>query len=62
MDTTTNDFIADDRSWQKVIMKYNRPDLSKSLWQICNSLIPLDHIGTLLHCQWFPDTVVHHFS
>jgi len=40
MDTTTNDFIADDRSWQKVIMKYNRPDLSKSLWQICNSLIP----------------------
>ena len=29
-----------DRSWEKVIMKYNHPDLRKSIWQICNSLIP----------------------
>jgi acyl-lipid omega-6 desaturase (Delta-12 desaturase) len=29
-----------DRSWEKVIMKYNRPDLKRSIWQICNSLIP----------------------
>ena len=29
-----------DRSWEKVIMKYNQPDLKKSIWQICNSVIP----------------------
>ena len=31
---------TNDRSWQKVIMKYNQPDLRKSIWQICNSVIP----------------------
>jgi len=31
---------ANDRSWQKMIMKYNQPDLRKSIWQICNSVIP----------------------
>jgi omega-6 fatty acid desaturase (delta-12 desaturase) len=29
-----------DRSWESVVMKYNRPDLKKSIWQICNSVIP----------------------
>jgi omega-6 fatty acid desaturase (delta-12 desaturase) len=29
-----------DRSWESVIMKYNHPDLRKSIWQICNSVIP----------------------
>src|SRR5664279_6431561 len=29
-----------DRSWEKVIMKYNHPDLLMSIWQICNSVIP----------------------
>jgi acyl-lipid omega-6 desaturase (Delta-12 desaturase) len=29
-----------DRSWEKVIMRYNHPDLRKSIWQICNSVIP----------------------
>lgn len=29
-----------DRSWEKVIMKYNHPDIKKSIWQICNSVIP----------------------
>jgi acyl-lipid omega-6 desaturase (Delta-12 desaturase) len=29
-----------DRSWEKVIMKYNRPELRKSIWQICNSFVP----------------------
>jgi omega-6 fatty acid desaturase (delta-12 desaturase) len=29
-----------DRSWESVIMKYNHPDLKKSIWQICNSVIP----------------------
>lgn len=31
---------APDRSWQKIIMKYNQPDLRKSIWQILNSFIP----------------------
>jgi acyl-lipid omega-6 desaturase (Delta-12 desaturase) len=36
-----NDTIQEtDRSWEKVIMKYNKPDLKKSIWQICNSFIP----------------------
>jgi omega-6 fatty acid desaturase (delta-12 desaturase) len=29
-----------DRSWEKVIMKYNKPSLIRSIWQICNSVIP----------------------
>ncbi len=29
-----------DRSWEKIIMKYNRPDLRKSIWQIVNTLVP----------------------
>src|SRR5208282_1445295 len=29
-----------DRSWEKVVLKYNQPDLLRSIWQICNSLIP----------------------
>jgi omega-6 fatty acid desaturase (delta-12 desaturase) len=29
-----------DRSWEKVIMKYNHPDLGKSIWQIVNSVLP----------------------
>ncbi len=32
--------VADDRSWEKIIMKYNRPDLRKSIWQIVNSFVP----------------------
>jgi omega-6 fatty acid desaturase (delta-12 desaturase) len=40
METSMNNQQANDRSWQKVIMKYNHPDVRKSLWQICNSIIP----------------------
>lgn len=29
-----------DRSWEKVVKKYNHPNLVKSIWQITNSLIP----------------------
>lgn len=29
-----------DRSWEKVVLKYARPELRKSLWQIANSVIP----------------------
>ena len=31
---------VEDRSWEKIIKKYNHPALGKSIWQICNSLIP----------------------
>lgn len=36
--TETNKDI--DRSWEKIIMKYNRPDLFKSILQIINSVVP----------------------
>lgn len=39
-DSIINQAQANDRSWQKVIMKYNQPDLRKSIWQICNSVLP----------------------
>ena len=29
-----------DRSWEKIIMRYNHPDLFKSIWQIINSVVP----------------------
>ncbi|MEJ2594438.1 MAG: fatty acid desaturase [bacterium] len=32
------DKMSSGKSWQKVITKYNRPDLSKSTWQLINSL------------------------
>jgi acyl-lipid omega-6 desaturase (Delta-12 desaturase) len=40
MNTSNNQLIIADRSWEKVVMKYNHPNLPKSIWQICNTLIP----------------------
>jgi acyl-lipid omega-6 desaturase (Delta-12 desaturase) len=40
MNTTSNQIGGDDRSWEKIIMNYNRPDLRKSIWQMCNTFIP----------------------
>lgn len=40
MNTEINDPSLSDRSWEKMVMNYNKPDLRKSIWQICNSLIP----------------------
>lgn len=31
---------TNDRSWQKTIIKYNKPDFRKSLWQLINSVLP----------------------
>lgn len=31
---------ANDRSWQKTIIKYNKPDFRKSIWQLINSILP----------------------
>lgn len=39
-ETTIDNLSNTDRSWQKVVMRYNHPDSRKSLWQICNSFIP----------------------
>ncbi len=40
MSTDINANDRTNRSWETVIMKYNHPDLRKSLWQIFNSVIP----------------------
>jgi acyl-lipid omega-6 desaturase (Delta-12 desaturase) len=47
---TKNDTNPDyDRSWEMVIMKYNHPDLRKSIWQICNSVIPYIFMWYLMY-------------
>lgn len=38
-----------DRSWEQVVMKYNHPDLKKSLWQIFNSVIPYIFMWYLMY-------------
>jgi omega-6 fatty acid desaturase (delta-12 desaturase) len=40
MEKVINDIQDDDKMWQKIIMKYNKPDLRKSIWQIINSVVP----------------------
>lgn len=40
MQPSMNKNNSNDRSWQKVIMKYNKPDFRKSIWQIVNSVVP----------------------
>lgn len=35
-----NNTLNKDRSWQKLIMKYNQPDIRKSVVQLVNSVIP----------------------
>ncbi|MDP3433474.1 MAG: fatty acid desaturase [Bacteroidota bacterium] len=40
MESTAKNQPVIDPSWQKVIMKYNQPDLRKSIWQIINTLLP----------------------
>jgi omega-6 fatty acid desaturase (delta-12 desaturase) len=38
-----------DRSWEKVIMKYNKPALIRSIWQIFNSVIPYIFVWYLMY-------------
>ena len=40
METILDNNPKNDSSWVKVVMKYNQPDMRKSIWQICNSFIP----------------------
>jgi len=55
MHQNTNIPEKPDRSWEKIIMKYNRPDIRKSLWQIFNTAIP--YLGL-----WFIMIQALHFS
>ena len=45
----TSSSSDNERSWEKVIMKYNHPELRKSIWQICNSLIPYLFLWYLMY-------------
>jgi omega-6 fatty acid desaturase (delta-12 desaturase) len=38
MDTNTNS--PSPQTWHAIVAKYNRPQLSKSIWQIVNSIVP----------------------
>lgn len=49
MQTNIDTINPNDRSWEKIIMKYNHPDLSKSIWQICNSVIPYIFLCFLMY-------------
>ncbi len=40
MKTSIENTTKADRSWEKIIIKYNHPDIRKSLWQIFNTLLP----------------------
>ncbi len=48
METINNNQI-NDRSWEKIIMRYNKPDLRKSIWQIINSVIPYIFLWYLMY-------------
>ncbi|HEX2394036.1 MAG TPA: fatty acid desaturase, partial [Bacteroidales bacterium] len=45
----SNKATKDDRSWEKIIKRYNQPKLSKSIWQIVNSFIPYAVLWYLMY-------------
>jgi acyl-lipid omega-6 desaturase (Delta-12 desaturase) len=40
MEKVINDIQNDDKVWQKIMIRYSKPDLRKSIWQIINSVVP----------------------
>lgn len=48
MDIAVNS-LQTDRSWEKIVMKYNKPNLAKSIWQISNTLLPYALVWFLLY-------------
>ena len=40
MEATIAGHPKDDRTWEKIVLAYAHPDLRKSIWQICNSIVP----------------------
>lgn len=49
MQTNNDNNLPIDRSWEKIIMKYNHPSLLRSIWQICNSVIPYIFMWYLMY-------------
>lgn len=40
METITAINSADERTWEKIVLKYAQPNLMRSIWQIINSVVP----------------------
>ena len=49
METIIDDQLKNERSWEKIVLKYAHPDIKKSVWQICNSLVPYIFLWFLLY-------------
>jgi len=49
MNNTIKSGKESERSWEKAVMKYAHPDLKKSIWQICNSVIPYIFMWYLMY-------------
>ena len=49
MSAIISNTTTDNRLWEKVIRKYNKPDVKKSIWQIVNSLIPYAFMWYLMY-------------
>ncbi len=49
MNASINTDQVNERSWESVIMKYNHPDLRKSIWQIFDSVIPYSIMWYLMY-------------
>lgn len=45
----SNKTSKDDRSWEMIIKRYNKPTLSKSIWQIVNSFVPYAVLWYLMY-------------
>jgi omega-6 fatty acid desaturase (delta-12 desaturase) len=41
--------IKDERTWEKIVLRYAHPVLRKSIWQICDTLVPFIIIWYLLY-------------
>jgi omega-6 fatty acid desaturase (delta-12 desaturase) len=49
METIAGSMSGNDRTWEKIVLKYAHPDLGKSIWQIINSLAPYIILWFLLY-------------
>jgi omega-6 fatty acid desaturase (delta-12 desaturase) len=49
METIITSQSEGERTWQKIVLKYAQPDLIKSIWQICNSVIPYLFLWYLMY-------------
>jgi len=49
MEIMTAGYPIEDKTWEKIVLKYAHPDLRKSVWQLCNSLVPYAFLWYLLY-------------